>query len=89
MEIKNAFYLTGFTRIDKGEQGAVFVRYDEPSERKGEPSINEAYLNYGGKFYPFHACPQRDFGGNRYENKQEPLFRNRIRRTVNQFVLCG
>ena len=49
MEIKNAFYLTGFTRIDKGEQGAVFVRYDEPSERKGKPSINEAYLNYGGK----------------------------------------
>lgn len=49
MEIKNAFYLTGFTRIDKGEQGAVFVRYDEPSERKGKPSINESYLNYGGK----------------------------------------
>lgn len=45
MEIKSGFYLTGFTRIDKGEQGAVFVRYDNP----GAPSINEAFLNYGGK----------------------------------------
>ncbi len=49
MEIKDAFYLTGFTRIDKGEQGAVFVRYDEPSERKSAITINESFLNYGGR----------------------------------------
>ncbi len=49
MEIKNGFYLTGFTRIDKGDEGAVFVRYDDLKERKGKPAINEAFLNYGGK----------------------------------------
>lgn len=49
MEIKSGFYLTGFTRIDKGEQGAVFVRYDELNERRAAPAINEGYLNYGGK----------------------------------------
>lgn len=49
MEIKNEFYLTGFTRIDKGSQGAVFVRYDDQSERKNKIRIDEAFLNYGGK----------------------------------------
>lgn len=49
MEIKSEFYLTGFTRIDKGEQGAVFVRYDEPAEKERRPEINDAYMNYGGK----------------------------------------
>ena len=49
MEIKSGFYLTGFSRIDLGEQGAVFIRYDELNERKDTPAINEGYLNYGGK----------------------------------------
>ena len=48
MEIKSEFYLNGFTRIDKGEQGAVFIRYDDLNERKDTPAINEGYLNYGG-----------------------------------------
>lgn len=48
MEIKSDFYLSGFTRIDKGEEGAVFVRYDEVKGRGNNPMINEAYLNYGG-----------------------------------------
>ena len=30
MTIYEGFYLKGFTRIDKGEAGAVFVRYGEP-----------------------------------------------------------
>ncbi len=49
MEIKSGFYLTGFTRIDKGEEGAVFVRYDEPAAKAQTPEINEAFLEYGGK----------------------------------------
>ncbi len=49
MEIKSDFYLSGFTRIDKGAEGAVFVRYDEVKGRGNNPMINEAYLNYGGK----------------------------------------
>lgn len=32
MIIYNEFYLAGFTRIDKGEEGAVFVRIEYPPE---------------------------------------------------------
>lgn len=48
MEIKSGFYLRGFTRIDKGESGAFFVRYEEEAGEKGEPEIARSYLNYGG-----------------------------------------
>jgi len=30
MIIHDSFYLNGFTRIDKGEEGAVFLRYGAP-----------------------------------------------------------
>lgn len=38
MIIHEGFYIIGFTRIDKGEAGAVFVHYGEPMEdaRKAE-----------------------------------------------------
>lgn len=39
MEIKNSFYLQGFTRIDKGESGAVFVRYEAETNESGEPEV--------------------------------------------------
>lgn len=48
MEIKSAFYLRGFTRIDKGESGAVFVHYEEEKGENGAPEIERSYLNYGG-----------------------------------------
>ena len=47
MEIKSGFYLRGFTRIDKGESGAFFVRYEEEAGETGEPEIARSYLNYG------------------------------------------
>ena len=46
MEIKSGFYLRGFTRIDKGESGAFFVRYEEEAGEKGEPEI-------AGRIFPF------------------------------------
>ncbi len=48
MIIGNDFYLTGFTRLDKGEAGAVFVRYDEKEQDERKPEIEEAHLYYGG-----------------------------------------
>ncbi len=36
MEIKSGFYLRGFTRIDKGEAGALFVRYRKPKSMRGK-----------------------------------------------------
>ncbi len=33
MEIKSGFYLFGFTRIDKGESGAVFVHYEADTSK--------------------------------------------------------
>ncbi len=48
MIIKDGFYLNGFTRIDKGEAGAVFVRFG--ARRNGNaPAIEEMQLKYGGK----------------------------------------
>lgn len=35
MIIYDSFYLSGFTRIDKGEAGAVFVQYGEPVKTFG------------------------------------------------------
>ena len=48
MTIHNGFYLTGFTRKDMGEAGAVFVHYEEEHEDKRAPEIREAPLYYGG-----------------------------------------
>lgn len=48
MTIGNDFYLSGFTRIDKGEAGAVFVRYAEEEQDERKPEIEETYLRYGG-----------------------------------------
>ena len=36
MVIGNDFYLHGFIRQDKGEAGAVFVRYAAPTEAEGK-----------------------------------------------------
>lgn len=48
MIIGNDFYLSGFTRQDKGEAGAVFVHYEEVQEDKRAPEIKEVALYYGG-----------------------------------------
>ena len=42
MIIHDGFYLSGFTRLDKGEAGAVFVRYENEAE--------------GGKVRKIGAC---------------------------------
>lgn len=48
MEINKNFDLYGFTRHDKGESGAVFLRYSEQKdERKAE--INATPMYYGGR----------------------------------------
>ena len=39
MQISNDFYLSGFTRQDKGEAGAVFLRREAPKER-GKRSVS-------------------------------------------------
>lgn len=49
MIINDGFYLSGFTRIDKGEAGAVFAHYEEEQEDNRMPEIREAPLYYGGK----------------------------------------
>lgn len=48
MTIHNGFYLSGFTRLDKGEAGAVFVHYEEAREDKRAPEIRESPMYYGG-----------------------------------------
>lgn len=48
MIIQNGFYLHGFTRIDKGEAGAVFVHYDETADTRAA-EIRETPLLYGGE----------------------------------------
>ena len=48
MIIYDGFYINGFTRIDKGEAGAVFIRYAEEAQDKREPEIKETSLYYGG-----------------------------------------
>ncbi len=45
MIIHNGFYLDGFKRMDKGEEGAVFVRYEEYKPTQEEPTI-EKKRNY-------------------------------------------
>ncbi len=51
MTIKNEFKLKGLTKIDAGDEGAVFVRYDEPpkEERKREAELRETPMYYGGR----------------------------------------
>lgn len=49
MTIGNDLYLSGFTRQDKGENGAVFVRYETPQGSDRAPEITETPLYYGGK----------------------------------------
>lgn len=47
MEINRNFYLYGFERHNKGEDGAVFIRYsDQKDERKAE--VNALPMYYGG-----------------------------------------
>lgn len=48
MIIGNDFYLNGFTKQDKGESGAVFVRYEKLQESDCAPEIKETPLYYGG-----------------------------------------
>lgn len=48
MIIHNGFYLSGFTRKDMGEAGAVFVHYAEEKQDDREPEIMETPLYYGG-----------------------------------------
>ncbi len=48
MIIYDGFYLNGFTRIDKGEAGAIFVRYADEEQDKRKPEISETPLLYGG-----------------------------------------
>ncbi len=48
MIIYDDFYLNGFSKIDKGEAGAVFVHYAEERKDDREPEIVEAPLYYGG-----------------------------------------
>ena len=48
MIIYDGFYISGFSRIDKGEEGAVFVRYEDEKEDKRAPEIKETPLYYGG-----------------------------------------
>lgn len=48
MIIHDGFYLNGFTRQDKGEEGAVFVHYEDEREDKRAPEIKETPMYYGG-----------------------------------------
>lgn len=43
MIIHDGFYLNGFTRMDKGEAGAVFVHYAEEGEDKRAPEMKPIY----------------------------------------------
>lgn len=54
MIIYDGFYLKGFTRIDKGEAGAVFERYGEAkAQEKQPPRIKESekYNNPAASVY--------------------------------------
>ena len=46
MIIHDGFYITGFTRQDKGEAGAVFVHYEEPPAERRLPTIKEMVPSY-------------------------------------------
>lgn len=48
MIIHDGFYLKGFTRLDKGEEGAVFVHYEDEAGESRAPEIREAPRYYGG-----------------------------------------
>lgn len=49
MEIKDGFYLTGFTRQDKGDAGAVFVQYEAAQDTRApvvvERPLHESYAD--------------------------------------------
>ena len=49
MVLPSGFYLRGFTRLDKNEAGAVFVRYEEEQANSRKPEIKETPLLYGGE----------------------------------------
>ncbi len=42
MTIHDGFYLQGFKRIDKGDDGAIFVRYADEERGNAAPKIKEA-----------------------------------------------
>lgn len=48
MIIQSGFYLSGFTRRDLGEEGAVFVHYEEPPTNARGAEIKETPMYYGG-----------------------------------------
>ena len=48
MKISNSFNLWGFKREDRGEDGAVFVRYSEQKDTR-EAEINASPMYYGGR----------------------------------------
>lgn len=48
MKIHDGFYLSGFTRQDKGEAGAVFVRYEEVAPVKPTVRSTSVTLNQTG-----------------------------------------
>lgn len=39
MTIHDGFYLQGFKRIDKGDDGAIFVRYGDEAQEKVAPKM--------------------------------------------------
>lgn len=57
MQISNDFYLSGFTRQDKGEAGAVFLRREAPKESAQEPSARKA-VSFGEKVIYEIALPK-------------------------------
>ncbi len=48
MEINSELRLSGFTRIDRGTQGAIFVRYQTPPE-EGQTKLEKSPMYYGGE----------------------------------------
>lgn len=48
MIIHDGFYITGFTRQDKGEAGAVFVHYEDERTEARAPEIKEMSQYYAG-----------------------------------------
>ena len=51
MEISGKLVLHGFTRINAGDRGAVFVRYETPRADDRKAEVRESPMYYGGKDY--------------------------------------
>ena len=48
MKINNEFSLFGFDRENRGEDGAVFLRYEEPKDDERKVEISKSPMYYGG-----------------------------------------